>query len=361
MATTGADCQKVPGARSASSGLSVTVLLCTRNRREALMGTSLPSLRAQTYRPFDVLVWDASDEGRTSEDIHDWGVPSGVHVVWKRAPRRGISSQRNDALKDLSCDIVVLMDDDLALGERALEKLVSCLSGDDPECGRLAGSQCAMTTRTAASPVTLLSGVRHRVARVGRRLLLMGYAEYHQYIRPSGHAAWLDPGLIRVSDSLEHLCHTDLEWITGSRSAYRMDVIRHEGILFEERLERFGGYAAGEDVLFSGQLHERGWLLGYCYGAQALHIPSASGREKSWALAATRAYNRALIWNQLCRGRAWAVPAYVWSVVCDTGLIALRSLITLDGRSLLGRLTGLWASFGIGDAADMQTLHRGPP
>jgi GT2 family glycosyltransferase len=305
------------------------------------MGTSMPSLKTQTYRPLDVLVWDASDEGQTSEDIRAGGPASDVHVVWKQAPRRGLSSQRNDAVKDLSCDIVVLMDDDVALEEQAIEALVSCLSGDDPERRQLAGAQCAMTTGAVRSH----SQARHMLARAGRWLLLMGYAGRRQYVRLSGHAAWLDPALIGGPDPSEHLYRMDLEWITGGCSGYRMDVIRREGIQFEERLERFGGYAAGEDVLFSGELHKRGWLLGYCYGARALHMPSASGRESSWALAATRAYNRSLIWNRLCRRRAWAVPAYVWSIVCDTGVIALHSLVALDVRSLLGWFSGLWASF----------------
>jgi GT2 family glycosyltransferase len=326
---------------------AVTVVIATRNRPDALRNISLPSLKDQGYRPLRALVWDASDDDKSRNVVQSEQL--GIPVSWARAPRVGSSSQRNDALRELESDVVLFMDDDLALGDGAVAELVACLYAQNGGSARVAGAQCAEITGSATQDCRLVARVRHCLGRMARVISLKGYAGSRQFVRLSGHASWLDPNLARHAETSEQRFRGDLEWITGSCMAYRLDAIRQEEVHFDESLERYGGRAALEDVLFSATLHARGWSLRYCYRAHALHLqdPSSPSRDSARMVAASWAYNRAVVWKKLCSKRRGARLAYWWSVTCDTVAIAAGCLYRGEASTWRGWLIGLAAAADI--------------
>jgi glycosyltransferase involved in cell wall biosynthesis len=87
---------------------TLTVVICTRDRREGLTAT-LESLAKQSDRNFDVLVVDNSRDGgvaRTPPDVN------GLVIRCCHEPKPGLSRARNRALAEVSSDLVAWIDDD---------------------------------------------------------------------------------------------------------------------------------------------------------------------------------------------------------------------------------------------------------
>jgi hypothetical protein len=98
--------------RPAASGPLVTVLICTRERPEAL-ARSLATALAQTYAPMEVLIVDnapASDATRQLvESVAD------DRVRYLREERPGLSRARNTGVRNAHGAIVAFTDDDVLL------------------------------------------------------------------------------------------------------------------------------------------------------------------------------------------------------------------------------------------------------
>ena len=121
----------------------LTVIIVTKDRADDLNRMSLPSLARQTYRFFEVLVWDASGDDRTRAVAADTAlrVPW-IHLHYARAPRVGTSCQRNDALESCKSDFILYIDDDLELFPTAIAELIHVFEAD--KSGHIAGCQCLL-------------------------------------------------------------------------------------------------------------------------------------------------------------------------------------------------------------------------
>ena len=103
----------------------ISVIIATRNRAKALEAISLPSLAEQTYNDFEVIIWDASDDDSTKRVVekyksqHPW-----IDVRYFRAPRKGLASQRNDAVKVVRGNIVLFIDDDSEVSPNGLNAVI---------------------------------------------------------------------------------------------------------------------------------------------------------------------------------------------------------------------------------------------
>lgn len=88
--------------------LTLTVIVCTRDRRDGLMMT-LNSLARQSHRGFDVLVVDNSRDGEIV--LAPPEVP-GLDIRCCHEPTPGLSRARNRGLSELTSDVVAWIDDD---------------------------------------------------------------------------------------------------------------------------------------------------------------------------------------------------------------------------------------------------------
>ena len=109
---------------------SVTVVVCTRNRRE-LLKTCLATLLQQDYRLFDVLVVDNCSD----PPVQDLCASAGVGYVI--APVPGLTRARNIGARFAKGEIVAYIDDDSIVEQDWLSNLVSDFA--DPQVGAVTG------------------------------------------------------------------------------------------------------------------------------------------------------------------------------------------------------------------------------
>ena len=102
----------------------LAVIIATKNRSESIEKYALASLERSAFRDFICVVWDASDDDRTRETAEGggWSFP----LRYFKAPRSGLTSQRNDAMDYVlehipSARYVLFIDDDSELSRDALE------------------------------------------------------------------------------------------------------------------------------------------------------------------------------------------------------------------------------------------------
>ena len=226
------------------------------------------------------------------------------------AARAGSASQRNAGFEAAGNDIVVFMDDDIELLPGSLEALKRAF--DDEGVDGASGHLLGVASRRPRGPSWL-----HRLA-----------------------LAQPGPGRVSVSginQSVDGLtAGAALEWMSGGLAAYR--VSRLDGLRFDERLETYPlpGYALGEDLNLSFQLHRRGRHLVYCADALARHHGGEdwkSGSRDYWEKKAlVRRYLASKPELGISRGAtAWSLLAeavgQLPSVRTANGSAAFRGLI----------------------------------
>jgi GT2 family glycosyltransferase len=140
--------------------LSCSVVLCTRNRPEALE-RCLEALRRQSYQDFEVLVVDSAPETGDSQSIAlRWG------ARYLRDGMGGLSRARNLAARACRSDILAFLDDD-ALPQP--EWLAGLLDGfSDPAVSVVCGSIASYPAGTAPEPARASDTRRWQRRRVDR-------------------------------------------------------------------------------------------------------------------------------------------------------------------------------------------------
>jgi len=96
--------------------MKVSICICTRNRNLELH-RALKSIQDTAYPVHEVIVSDDSTNGRT-RDMVCTEFPG---VVYLPGPQKGLSANRNNALRSVSGTHVLFLDDDAALGSNFLE------------------------------------------------------------------------------------------------------------------------------------------------------------------------------------------------------------------------------------------------
>ncbi|WP_448501134.1 glycosyltransferase family 2 protein [Sphingomonas sp.] len=115
----------------APAGLAASIVICTRDRPDAL-AACLASLARQTLRPAEIVVVDnASRDARTREAALAAG------VVYVREDRPGLDIARNTGWRRATGEFVAYTDDDVELHPRWLEAMTAAF--DAPEIGAVTG------------------------------------------------------------------------------------------------------------------------------------------------------------------------------------------------------------------------------
>lgn len=201
----------------------LAVIIITKNRAKAIESYALSGLQKSAFRDFICIVWDASDDDSTCAVVQNgsWQFP----LEYFKASRVGSSSQRNDAVNYViknkpSIRYVLFIDDDSELFRETIGGMMETIEDESvwgvniPNMkirrGRQAVWGCGRVT-------PLLANLRIRFA-------------------PFGKAA---------------------QWCVGCSMAFRIEVFSVLNLRFPEALERFGGYALAEDVVFTAYLTKK--------------------------------------------------------------------------------------------------------
>jgi glycosyltransferase involved in cell wall biosynthesis len=253
----------------------ISIIIITISRPGDLEKISLPSMVDQTYKNFEVIVWDA-DDNHASEKICSQFTDNHpqIDLHYFKAPRKGMTKQRNDALKEARGDIVFFIDDDAAISADGLQALHDTFQ--DPE---ISG---------AALPVRLPHSGNKNVAsfwgNITRRTMLLSHVGPQRTCRLSGWA------LLPSDDK-----PGPAEWFSGCSQAYRKDVFANNH--FEESLEKFGGYAVNEDLQFSQKLFRQGGKLLIAEKGYVFHQYARGNRMAGSSQFAALFFNQYVTWK----------------------------------------------------------------
>jgi len=294
-----------------SNPTTISVVIVTRNRAAELAGISLPSVARQSVSPVQILLWDASDDDATRDLAAGMRV-SMPGLEYVRAPRRGIPSQRNDAVPHCTSDVILFLDDDAELWPDALRQLALVFDADADR--RIAGCQCTLVAGPRWKNRT--AGLRWFLAHLYRSMFLLDTFSRRQGFLTSGHTTGAEPlpeaqALARAKQAG---CERGLQWVWGGCVAWRRTVFANPEIRFDEDLQVTGSYGFLEDTMFARQvLCLTGMELVCARAALCMHHETGGGRVDLRTFGRMYAFNYWLLWHKQVRRTPASVLAFLWS------------------------------------------------
>jgi glycosyltransferase involved in cell wall biosynthesis len=312
--------------------LSVSVIIATKNRQAELGSISLPSLaQQQGGSSFEVIVWDASDNGETRTLVENFAAEyPGIMVRYFAAPRLGLARQRNDAVKEAAGDVVFFIDDDSEVSPDGIRALAEMFRADN----RVAGGCLPLDYNFPAGTEPAIS----KVTGSWNWLVRVYYKVFEPSKKASGYYPPIPP---RRSGPIGYLFGCDM--------AFRKEVFATHR--FDERLHRFTSFVLCDDLIFSRVLIEEGHELRVASDGYVIHRAASGGRlEFGFDKGRVEGYSAGLVW--LVSKFPWSrgtVFAFVWArtgVFCAVVLSCLLRPWQLKrwGR-MAGYLSGLWTFF----------------
>jgi glycosyltransferase involved in cell wall biosynthesis len=313
--------------------LSVSVIIATKDREDQLRSVSLPSLARQQSAPsFEVIVWDASDNDKSRTLVDEFAAENpGIAVRYFKAPRVGLSRQRNDAVKEANGDVVFFIDDDSEISSDGIRALAEMFAADD----RIAGGCLPLDYNFPAGTTPAILRVTGPLA-----WLVRGY---YWVFEPSKKASGYYPPLPPVRSG-------SISYLFGCDMAFRKEIFATH--CFEERLQRFSNYVICDDLIFSRVLMQEGRELRVANEGYVIHRPASGGRfQFGFDRGRVEGYNAGLVWLvSAFPWSRWTVLPFVWArmgVFCAALLPCLRRPWQFNRWGwLAGYLSGLWIFVG---------------
>ncbi|MBI5093919.1 MAG: glycosyltransferase family 2 protein [Candidatus Hydrogenedentes bacterium] len=219
----------------------VSIVIPTWNRKE-LLRECLESIGTQTFREFDVIVVDDGSTDGTVEDVRK----SFPHAqVVARPVNGGFCAAANAGIREASSEYILLLNNDMTLNARCLERLVAKADASD------AAMFAPLVVWRAEPEIIYGTGDLQRTD---------GRPESRGFRRPIRECTYAE----------------DVFGVSAGAALYRREVFDRVGV-FDER---FVAYFEDSDLNF------RARLAGYraCFVADAIakHVGSASLTGRTW-------------------------------------------------------------------------------
>jgi glycosyltransferase involved in cell wall biosynthesis len=277
----------------------ISVVIATKDRSTAIAEISLPSLLKQTSVGFEILVWDASCDEATKHVVERQKPVferREIALSYAHAPRVGLVSQRNDAVRETGGEIVFFLDDDAEVSTNGM----SVIKNYFDSFPWMLGLGLPLIDKTKRDFKLTGTAISTKI----KKLFYPLFFGSNTAIR-------------KISASTRNILPTvDLpgiaEWLSGGSVAYRKSVFGE--LKFDERLQRFGGYSFGEDVDFSHRvmLHFGEPLL-VASGAHVVHHNAEGGRIKDDVERVSSVYyNTKVIRDNFNKYRKYGVLPFLW-------------------------------------------------
>jgi GT2 family glycosyltransferase len=267
---------------------------------------------------FEVFVWDASDDDSTERAVLQFKRPfeqKGVPMSYRRGARQYLASTRNDSVRETHGDVIFFLDDDAEISSDGLGTIKRYFD----DFAWLNGMGLPFHDVGPRSD----KYVAHPFFGVFRDLVFrffMGKPPRYRKIMNSSRNVFPVPDSPGIA-----------EWLTGACMAYRKPVFEY--LSFDEGLERFSGYAFGEDYDFSHRVWLRyGYPLLISVSGCAVHhnAPAArvpNGPDKMAAIY----YNTARIRDGFKAYRPYKLPPFLWELRVGLTLsLLMRGMNPLD-------------------------------
>jgi GT2 family glycosyltransferase len=297
-----------------------TIVICTYRRPESL-ARFLDSLPRHGGVPEAVVIVDASPDEETQRLVsRDSSLESRTGcVLYLRVCGRwkGLTRQRNFAVRWVQTDLLAFFDDDVVL-------LPGCLS-EMQRVHRALGAEVAgvgaITDNERPEPR------RRRLWRLRRLVGIVATLEPGRYSRSGMSTPW--GALPAETAPLEG------DWLPGCGMMWKTATVAELGFN-----DAFEGYSLGEDVDFSLRARRRGKLV-MAPAARLLHLQPKEGRLDGFKLGYLTIYNRYEVHRRGLANRSWrdvVAFAYAWSM--DTLMLLRHLAFPQRARSTLKQLRG---------------------
>ena len=298
----------------------IAVAICTYKRARCL-SRFLDSLISQDRKPRQLIVIDASSDDETERVLkarRDLSVfTEKVLYVRVSGPLRGLTRQRNLALRTVSCDLVAFFDDDTVLKP-------SCLKELEDSYHRLGTDVVGV-----APHIWPLRNGPPLKQRVLRMLCAAPSLRPGSYSRSGCQIGW------EFLEPTESLLPAD--WLPGC-AMWKTAIAREVG--FDEH---FTGYANAEDLAFSLKMAFHGEL--FVVGKARLdHLHEPAGRPDPYDMGYHSLQNAYFIHRNYLAGRTWLDTlrffyAYALDLLFRTGWLLIKpTMFRARYRFLAGRV-----------------------
>ncbi len=284
------------------TGLSVVV--CTYMRPGSLR-RFLESAATQDRKPNQLIIVDGSPSDEAELMLRNY---AGVENLADRLlyfrvsdALKGLTRQRNFAMRWVTTDLVAFFDDDIVLLPNCLRELEKAyrLSGD-----QVVGVGAFVENEYERPPF------RWRLRLI---LRLVPNLQPGTYCRSGILLPW---GFLAPTEAL-----TEGDWLNGCAMMWRTAVAREVGFN-----ELYGGYGSGEDLEFSLEMASKGKLL-LTGKSRVLHLKENHGRPSAYELGYMSISNAYDIHRHCLPDRTWKDIAWFFyahgldSLIISTKLI----------------------------------------
>lgn len=271
-----------------NSPTEYTVAIATRNRADALR-LSIPNFIGQNRPPQEIIVVDSSDNHSEIAALVETLTRTTKIRVKLIQGERGLTKQRNVALRETNNPIVFFPDDDSIWYPDTAEIQMEAYENDADGC---VAAICAAETNTPPGGLGIESHSSYKMNRYDRlRIKAMrvtnlientffqnpaatfGISQFDKYPLPN----WCDQSIKKVA------------WMTGFRMSFRTNVIRKYG--FDETLK---DYSLFEDIDASFSAWKEGMVLATT-NSKVYHHKSPERRDAGRKLGTTQILNKAYV------------------------------------------------------------------
>lgn len=268
------------------------VAVCTYMRAQSL-SRFFDSLRRQSRLPDQLIIVDASPDEETHTMLRTRTDLAGLarHILYfrVRGPLKGITRQRNFALRCVLTDRVAFFDDDVILDPACIGEMENVLRTDG-----IVGVGASLSSE-AWQP-----SLRWRMKRL---LRIVPQLAAGRYWRSGMGTPWA------IAEPTDAVIEGD--FLPGAGMMWKTDPARRIGFC-----EEFVGYAQGEDLDFSLRMRHKGKLV-MAGQARLEHLCDPNGRPGVYETGYMQIYNHFRIHRRAITERSLSTTAwfvYAWSL-----------------------------------------------
>lgn len=313
------------------SSFALSVIIPTKDRAYELSKVSLPSLARQTTQDFELIVWDASGDDTSRLVVEQFAVlHPDLAVRYFRAPRVGAAAQRNDSVKEARGGILFFIDDDCEVSPDGIAGLIEMFASN-----RLLDAGCLILENYWAAK-------DEDAVNTGKGLGAWFLTACYKLFARSSQLAGIGPKEMPVRPG-------PVDFLPGGDLAVRASMMSNHA--FDERLQRYAGYALWEDQLFSHQLCGEGCAIAVADTGKVIHHAVAGGRVgDSFRKGCLEGYNACIVWKAgiFPYDRRTVVP-FIWARIGFLGVVLLPCMYkpwdAARWKRAAGYLKGLWVFF----------------
>jgi len=136
----------------------------------------------------------------------------------------------------------------------------------------------------------------------------------------------------------------EVEWLNGGSMSFKKEIFNK--FHFEEKLQKFGGYALAEDVQFSHSLVRNKMKLIISEKGYVIHHEAKGGRLENERVTAAFIYNHFIVWKTaVFPYNKLSIFVYFWSLIGEIAKEVVSGIHHKNKTKIKGILMGLKAVF----------------